>query len=82
MKFALQGRDISCARRHFEQIDALEHVQRFEFDIAGQPFTSWLDGVALLKSTTYNTNGHVEIEQAGNDVTTTAYYSPQDGLRS
>ena len=65
-----------------EQIDALEHVQRFEFDVAGQPFASWLDDVALLKSTTYNAFGHVEIEQAGNDVTTTAFYSARDGLLS
>ncbi|MQT77836.1 RHS repeat-associated core domain-containing protein [Pseudomonas helleri] len=65
-----------------EQIDALEHVQRFEFDVAGQPFASWLDDVALLKSTTYNALGRVEIELAGNDVTTTAYYSARDGLLS
>ncbi|MQU41795.1 MAG: Toxin [Pseudomonas helleri] len=65
-----------------EQVDALEHVQRFEFDVAGQPFASWLDDVALLKSTTYNAFGHVEIELAGNDVTTTAYYSARDGLLS
>ena len=65
-----------------EQLDALEHVQRFEFDVAGQPFASWLDGVALLKSTTYNALGRVEIEQAGNDVTTTAFYSARDGLLS
>ena len=65
-----------------EQIDALEHVQRFEFDVAGHPFASWLDDVALLKSTTYNAFGHVEIEWAGNDVTTTAYYSARDGLLS
>ena len=65
-----------------EQIDALGHVQRFEFDVAGQPFASWLDDVALLKSTTYNAFGHVEIELAGNDVTTTAYYSARDGLLS
>ena len=65
-----------------EQIDALEHVQRFEFDVAGQPFASWLDDVALLKSTTYNAFGQVEIEQAGNDVTTTAFYSARDGLLS
>ena len=65
-----------------EQIDALGHVQRFEFDVAGQPFASWLDDVALLKSTTYNALGRVEIELAGNDVTTTAYYSTRDGLLS
>ncbi|WP_314915046.1 RHS repeat-associated core domain-containing protein [Pseudomonas helleri] len=65
-----------------EQIDALEHVQHFEFDVAGQPFASWLDGVALLKSTTYNALGRVESEQAGNDVTTTAFYSARDGLLS
>ena len=65
-----------------EQIDALGHVQRFEFDVAGQAFASWLDDVALLKSTTYNALGRVEIEQAGNDVTTTAYYSARDGLLS
>ena len=65
-----------------EQIDALEHVQRFEVDVAGQPFASWLDGAALLKSTTYNALGRVEIEQAGNDVTTTAYYSARDGRLS
>ena len=65
-----------------EQIDALEHVQRFEFDVAGQPFASWLDDVALLKSTTYNAFGQVEIEQSGNDVTTTAFYSARDGLLS
>ena len=65
-----------------EQIDALEHVQRFEFDAAGQPFASWLDDVALLKSTTYNAFGHVESELAGNDVTTTAYYSARGGLLS
>ncbi|MGO2704531.1 MAG: RHS repeat-associated core domain-containing protein [Pseudomonas helleri] len=65
-----------------EQIDALEHVQRFEFDVAGQLFASWLDNVALLKSTTYNALGRVEIEQAGNDVTTTAFYSARDGLLS
>ncbi|WP_416199580.1 MAG: Insecticidal toxin complex protein TccC [Pseudomonas helleri] len=65
-----------------EQIDALEHVQRFEFDVAGQPFASWLDDVALLKSTTYNALGRVEIELAGNDVTTTAHYSARDGLLS
>lgn len=65
-----------------EQIDALEHVQRFEVDVAGQPFASWLDGAALLKSTTYNALGRVEIEQAGNDVTTTAFYSARDGLLS
>lgn len=65
-----------------EQIDALEHVQRFEFDVAGQPFASWLGGVALLKSTTYNAFGQVEIELAGNNVTTTAYYSARDGLLS
>ncbi|WPX38611.1 hypothetical protein [Pseudomonas sp. CCC3.1] len=84
----LEGNPYTTHWRHdalgavIEQIDALEHVQRFEFDIAGQPFASWLDGVALLKSTTYNAFGHVEIEQAGNDVTTTAYYSPQGGLLS
>ncbi|HCN66013.1 MAG TPA: hypothetical protein DIT33_21805 [Pseudomonas sp.] len=65
-----------------EQIDALEHVQRFEFDVAGQLFASWLDNVALLKSTTYSALGRVEIELAGNDVTTTAYYSARDGLLS
>ncbi|HCN66015.1 MAG TPA: hypothetical protein DIT33_21815 [Pseudomonas sp.] len=65
-----------------EQIDALEHVQRFEFDVAGQPFASWLDEVALLQSTTYNALGRVEIELAGNDVTTTAFYSARDGLLS
>ncbi|MQT73630.1 RHS repeat-associated core domain-containing protein [Pseudomonas helleri] len=65
-----------------EQIDALEHVQRFEFDVAGQPFASWLDDVALLKSTTYSALGRVETEQAGNDVTTTAFYSARDGLLS
>ncbi|WP_053225274.1 RHS repeat-associated core domain-containing protein [Pseudomonas helleri] len=65
-----------------EQVDALEHVQRFEFDVAGQPFASWLDNVALLKSTTYNALGRVEIEQAGNDVTISAYYSARDGLLS
>ncbi|MGO3578229.1 MAG: RHS repeat domain-containing protein [Pseudomonas helleri] len=65
-----------------EQIDALEHVQRFEFDVAGQLLASWLDDVALLKSTTYNALGRVEIEQAGNDVTTTAFYSARDGLLS
>ncbi|WP_416199582.1 MAG: RHS repeat protein [Pseudomonas helleri] len=65
-----------------EQIDALEHVQSFEFDVAGQPFASWLDDVALLKSTTYNALGRVETEQAGNDVTTTAFYSARDGLLS
>ncbi|MGO3031516.1 RHS repeat domain-containing protein [Pseudomonas helleri] len=65
-----------------EQIDALEHVQRFDFDVSGQPFASWLDNVALLKSTTYNVFGQVEIELAGNDVTTTAYYSARDSLLS
>ncbi|WP_353232762.1 RHS repeat-associated core domain-containing protein [Pseudomonas helleri] len=65
-----------------EQTDALEHVQRFEFDVAGQPFASWLDDVALLKSTTYSALGRVETEQAGNDVTTTAFYSARDGLLS
>ena len=65
-----------------EQTDALGHVQRFEADVAGQPFASWLDGVALLKNTTYNAFGHVELEQSGNEVTTTAYYFARDGLLS
>ncbi|MGH8437729.1 MAG: RHS repeat domain-containing protein [Pseudomonas sp.] len=62
-----------------ERTDALGHVQRFEVDIAGQPFACRLDGVALLKSTTYNAVGQVEIERAGNDVVSTACYSPVDG---
>ncbi|AIL61896.1 RHS repeat domain-containing protein [Pseudomonas alkylphenolica] len=62
-----------------ERTDALGHVQRFEVNIAGQPFACRLDGVALLKSTTYNAFGQVEIERAGNDVLSTACYSPVDG---
>jgi insecticidal toxin complex protein TccC len=62
-----------------EQTDAVGHVQRFEVDVAGQPCASYLDGIALLKSTTYTAFGQVEVEQAGNDVVTTAHYSPVDG---
>jgi insecticidal toxin complex protein TccC len=62
-----------------EQTDAVGHMQRFEVDIAGQPRSSYLDGVALLKSATYTAFGQVEVEQAGNDVVTTAHYSPVDG---
>ncbi|MCP2067443.1 RHS repeat domain-containing protein [Pseudomonas laurylsulfatiphila] len=63
-----------------EQTDALDHRQRFEVDVSGQPRASWLDGKAILKSTTYSACGQVETEQAGNDAITTAYYSPVDGL--
>jgi len=62
-----------------EQTDAVGHVQRFEMDVTGQPRASYLDGIALLKSTTYTAFGQVEVEQAGNDVLTTAHYSPVDG---
>lgn len=63
-----------------EQVDALGHVHRFVVDLAGRPKASWLDGLAILKHTTYNAFGQLEIEQAGNDVITTACYSPVDGL--
>lgn len=62
-----------------EQIDALDHIQRFEVDVAGQPHASFLDGVALLQSLRYDPAGHVESEQAGNGVVTTATWSPVDG---
>lgn len=62
-----------------EQTDAAGHVQRFEADVTGQPCASYLDGIALLKNTTYTAFGQVEVEKAGNDVVTTAHYSPEDG---
>lgn len=62
-----------------EQVDALGHRQRFEANVAGQPFALYLDDVALLKSSTYTAFGQVEVEQAGNDVVTTAHYSAEDG---
>ncbi|WP_447890916.1 RHS repeat-associated core domain-containing protein [Pseudomonas hormoni] len=63
-----------------EQTDAAGHVQHFKVNIAGQPYASYLDGVAILKSTHYNALNEIEIEQSGNDVITTAHYSPVDGL--
>ncbi|QXW46940.1 RHS repeat-associated core domain-containing protein [Pseudomonas amygdali] len=63
-----------------EQKDALDHVQRFEVNVTGGARASWLDGTVLLKRATYNAFGDVEIEQAGNDVITTAYYSPVSGV--
>ncbi|WP_095158504.1 RHS repeat-associated core domain-containing protein [Pseudomonas sp. Irchel 3E13] len=63
-----------------EQTDALEHVRRFKVNVLGQTCASWLDAVAVLKHTTYNASGQIEIEQAGNDAITTACYSPVDGL--
>lgn len=63
-----------------EQTDATGHVQRVEMDIAGQIYASYLDGAALLKRTHYNAFGEIEIEQAGNDVITTAHFSRVDGL--
>lgn len=61
------------------QVDALGHVQRFGVDISGRPNACWLNGMALLKSTTYNACGEVEIEQVGNGITSRASYSPVDG---
>ena len=65
-----------------EQIDAVGHVQNVRLDIAGFPCATFLDGVALLKSTTYNASGQVETEQAGNNVVSTACYSAADGRLS
>lgn len=62
-----------------EQTDAVGHVQRFEMNIAGLPYASSLDGVVLLKSAGYNAFGQMEVEQGGNEVITTASYSPVDG---
>lgn len=61
-----------------EQTDALDHVQRFEVDVAGRPCASYLDDVALLKYTLYNAFGQVEFQQTGNEVVTSIIYSPEN----
>lgn len=62
-----------------EQTDALGNVLRLKVDIAGRPHASSLNDVALVKNTQYNAFDQVTREQAGNDVVSTARFSPEEG---
>lgn len=62
----------------FENTDAVGHVHSVEMDVAGQLSAAYVDQIPLLKSVRYNAFGQIELEQAGNDVFTSARYSTVD----
>lgn len=69
-----------------QQHDAMGHLRRFGYDVAGQSAAVWLslagDGKTaqcLVSNIRYNAQGQVERETAGNGVISQAFYADEEG---
>ncbi|TMU72209.1 RHS repeat protein [Pseudomonas fluorescens] len=69
-----------------EQTDAMGNAQTCQYNVAGKLSATWLlpasegkQPTRLVGAIRYNAHEQIEQETAGNDVTTHAEYSPEDG---